>query len=144
MCGISALEAISEHLRKKNVSGEVVYFFEAGDLGQDELEDRIKAVSKSTYYSERYRYGAHAFVPKTKHHALGAADMLAWEYRTGFAEYLKYTANYQPGLFFEQLFRGPVAALHFSKQHLQIRTLSLALQRVNHWAKEREEGPSPY
>ena len=139
MCGIWALDAISEHLNEKNLPGEVAYFFEAGDLGQDELEDRIKEVSASSHYSERYRYGAHSFVPKTKHHALGAADMLAWEYRTGVNEYLK-DPTYQPGPFFDQLFSAPIGAIHFSRHNIRVRNLSVSLQRAEDWARQREEG----
>ena len=139
MCGIWALDAISEHLNKKNVPGEIAYFFECGDLGQDELEQRIKQVSASRFYVERYRYGGHAFVPKTKHHALAAADMLAWEYRNGIEEYFKDPEAHRSGPFFEQLFSPPVTALHFSENNIRMRSLSESIQKAKHWARQREE-----
>lgn len=128
--------------RDKKV-GDIAYAFEAGDPDQNELSDRITKISRSAYLSRRYHYGGHAFVPKQYHHALGAADMLAWEYRIGVAEARRSPSAFRAGPFFSQLFSAPIAALHFSLPNLEVQTMAEMIQQASRWEEERDHPGKP-
>jgi len=137
MCGIWTMRSLASYIGRKNRAGDIVFFFEAGDPDQQELCARINDIARSPLLSSRYRYGGHSFVPKQCHHALGAADMMAWEYRIGIEEHLR-SGSFHPGPFFLQLFDMPVGAMHFSPVNVQIQTMVMVVEESNRWAEERD------
>jgi hypothetical protein len=116
------MEQIASHASSVHKEAAVAYIIEAGDLDQDELEQALKAVSRDLRLSERCRYSGHSFQPKWANHALGAADMLAWEYRKGIERHLdKPDSEFGPrDIFLNVIFQNKVRGMHFSPTTIKI------------------------
>jgi hypothetical protein len=138
MCNLWCMESLCDHLKSKNLEGDIAYAFEDGDPDKPELDTFLGKIASSNFLRQKYRYAGRSFMFKHQHHALGAADMLAWEYRNGIERHFK-GPNEPQREFVHVLFEKPIGARHFSQPDIGFRTMSQMVERANRWAAEREE-----
>jgi len=119
MCGLWCMDALAEHAVKSDPDCRIAYFFESGDKDEFQLKSFLDKMVANDEMAERLRYAGHASIPKHEHHALGAADMLAWEFRNGIENYLL-RGNPEPRVFWELMMNKPILAEHFHPQKISI------------------------
>jgi hypothetical protein len=139
MCNLWCMDALCEHLKGNGAIGDIAYLFEDGDSDKDNLEIILAKIEASKYLKYEHRYGGRTFLPKYKHHAFGAADMLAWEYRNGVTEYLGNPETFEPRVFLDVLFEKPIGARHFSPINLKFRSMGQSLDIVRRRAHEARD-----
>lgn len=139
MCNLWCAESLADELAETD---RVLFTFENGDPGEAELEGKLREISESHYLTERFKYHNHAFVPKSAHYALGAADMLAWGFRNRVHEYFGTLAWPIEDRFFETLGDKQVSVVYFNPLYTQLRAISEMVHRANRWAAERAEEES--
>ena len=140
MCNIWCMAALAQHLESANLKGDIAYAFEDGDADKKDLEIRLAKIEASEYLRHKYRYfSGRTFLPKYAHHALGAADMLAWEFRNGAERYFE-SPEAKNRTFLDVLFQKPIGAQHLDPIQIRFRGLAESMDRANMWAEERDEG----
>ncbi len=77
---LQAMILIRRWANRSKYDGSIAYFFEHGHKHRADAEKFLRWVLKNPEVQARYRYRAHAFVPKETAW-LHPADMLAWEWR---------------------------------------------------------------
>ena len=138
MCNLWCMDSLCDYLKSKDLEGDIAYAFEDGDSDKLELDGFLSKIAASNYLRRKYRYAGRSFMFKHQHHALGSADMLAWEYRNGVELYFK-NPDAPQREFVHVLFKKQIGARHFSPIDLGFRTMGQMIERANRWAAERQE-----
>jgi hypothetical protein len=82
VCLHRCIANMAEWLNNKNVSGRVMYVFEAGCEHQQEAKRLLANISQTDELQKRYRLHGYAFVDKRADvPQLSAPDLLAWEWQ---------------------------------------------------------------
>ena len=139
MCNFWCMAALAEHLGRADLKGDIAYAFEDGDSDKADLEVRLAKIEASRYLRHKYRYySGRTFLAKCDHHALGAADMLAWEFRNAAEQYFE-SPEAEHRKFLDVLFQKPLGAQHLDPIQIRFRRLAESMDRANMWAEERDE-----
>ena len=75
---------VAEWADSNSISGEIVYFLEAGHRHQNEMNRAMQWVPRIPQFTARMRYRGHFFGKKDDYCGLQAADILAWEWNKDF------------------------------------------------------------
>jgi hypothetical protein len=131
------MDALAGHLRANKKEGDIAFIFEDGDSDKNDLDIRMAKIEASRYLKRRFRYyRGRTYMPKTGHHALAAADMLAWEYRNGIEKHFKWHEPQR--LMMYAMFDEPVHAQYFSETSIKFRSMAEMIERAKMWASERD------
>ena len=122
-CSVWCMNSLAAHVSKALPGSKIAYFLEAGDPGQGDLLMFLDRVAGNAKMSERFRYESHSAVQKHANHALGVADILAWEYRTAIEQDILDQKLTDPRVFFNLMLKKPIDAIYLHPTNLSIHAM---------------------
>jgi hypothetical protein len=128
MCCVWCIERFATHMDETNQLGEIACFLELGDREQDALGSYLNfQIAGNPSLNRRFRFGGHSFIPKTAHHALAAADMIAWEQRTASEKYLADPDQFNQRVLQDILWSKRLHFTHFHRTRIHERAANLIM-----------------
>lgn len=122
-CSVCCMDALGQYLSKEQPDSTIAFFFASGDPGQGELYTFINRVAGNAELAEHYRYNSQASAYQHDNHALGAADMLAWEYRTAIEEDILDQKTGTARVFFNVMLQKPMKIVHLHPANLSLQAM---------------------
>ena len=101
--------AIGHWADERGYRGPIWYFFESGDMDEEDVDYRFDAVARNGRISKHVRYHSHKFLKKGEARGLEAADYFAWHWNKFDAETLSKWADDRPFRDMRKDFRALVA-----------------------------------
>lgn len=97
-CLLHCITMAADLVRTRYPDQDVTYFFEAGCNKQREAEQFLYDLERNAQTRARLKINGHAFALKSKEIALGAADLLVWQWQRNYIELLRDSALGEKGL----------------------------------------------